>query len=128
MKKLSERFMYYVGLLASHSLHSEVLVDDLEHIDHLIKAEEKGLLLKLPCKIGDFVYQVDMTNKVVRTQKVSKIEAVVCGKNEMSFRIWFETAGACHSFQFGKTVFFNKAEAIQVLDDLIQAVGRKSSG
>lgn len=37
-------------------MHKNVLVDDLVHISHLLEAEEKGLLLRLPCKIGDTVY------------------------------------------------------------------------
>jgi len=81
-----------------------------------VKAE---LYLKLPCKIGDIVYQVDMANKVILTRKVLKIEAEIWGDGNHSIRIWFETAGSCFGFQFGKTVFFNKAEANQELENYL---------
>lgn len=44
MEKLSDRWMYYCGLLAGMG----VGVDDLKHIQDLIDAEEQGLLLRLP--------------------------------------------------------------------------------
>jgi len=52
MDKLSDRFMYYCGLLAPHG----VSVDDLKHIQNLIDKQEQGLLIELPCKVGDIVY------------------------------------------------------------------------
>ena len=79
-------------------------------------AEEEHLLWKLPCKIGDIVYQVDKANKKVLTQKVLKIELEIWGEGSHSMRIWFETAGSCFGIHFGKTVFFNKAEAMQALE------------
>lgn len=44
MKKLSERWMYYSGLLSA-TLSAKV--DDLKHIQNLIDAEEQGMLLRL---------------------------------------------------------------------------------
>lgn len=52
MERLSDRWMYYCGVLAMHG----VSVDDMKHIQNLIDAEEQGLLLKLPCKVGDTVW------------------------------------------------------------------------
>lgn len=54
MKKLSDRWMFYCGLLAGMNAS----VEDLKHIQDLIDAEEQGLLLKLPCKVGSKVYEV----------------------------------------------------------------------
>ena len=114
MEKLSERFMYYIGLLATHS---KVLVDDLEHIDHLIRAEEQGLLLKLPCKVGDYVYQLDRLNKKIMTQKVQDI-TLYMGRKSFSMQIVFETTGMCFQREFGTTVFLNKKEAMQALKEI----------
>lgn len=52
MNKLSDRFMYYCGLLAPHG----VSVDDLKNIQNLIDKQEQGLLIELPCKVGDTVF------------------------------------------------------------------------
>ncbi len=87
------------------------------------KAEEQRLLWKLPCKVGDIVYQVDRANNKIRTQKVLKIELEVWGEKSHSVRIWFETAGSCFGCHFGKTVFFNKQEATQALEDYLNRVG-----
>lgn len=54
MDKLSDRFMYYCGLLASHGVN----VDDLKHIQNLIDKQEQGLLIELPCKVGDKAWYV----------------------------------------------------------------------
>lgn len=55
MERLSDRWMYYSGLLAVHG----VGVDDLKHIQNLIDAEEQGLLLRLPCKPGDTFWELN---------------------------------------------------------------------
>ena len=47
MDKLSDRFMYYCGLLVTHGVD----VDDLKHIQNLIDKEEQGLLTEvIRCK------------------------------------------------------------------------------
>ena len=58
MDRLSERFSYYCGLLSAFVNDRNVKVDDFEHIQNLICAEEQGLVLKLPCKVGDTVYAI----------------------------------------------------------------------
>ena len=55
MERLSDRFMYYAGLIACS--HPKA-VEDLKHIQNLIDEEEQGLLLKLPCKIGKNLYDI----------------------------------------------------------------------
>lgn len=50
MEKLSDRWMYYCGLLATH----DVPVDDMKHIQNLIDAEEQGMLV--PVVHGEWKY------------------------------------------------------------------------
>ena len=54
MKRLSDRWMFYCGLLVGMNAS----VEDLKHIQDLIDAEEQGLLLRLPCKKGTMVYEI----------------------------------------------------------------------
>lgn len=54
MKRLSDRWMFYCGLLVGMN----VSVEDLKHIQDLIDAEEQGLLLKLPTTEGTTVYMI----------------------------------------------------------------------
>ncbi len=62
MERLIERFMYHCGLLIGYmyvnglSANVDVMVNDIKHIQNLLDAEEQGLLLRLPCKVGDTVY------------------------------------------------------------------------
>lgn len=68
-------------------------------------AEEKGLLIRLPCKLGDTVYHivshtrhtVDVTGYCMEWKLVTTIEPTV-------FRIWMVDA-------VGKTVFLTREEA-----------------
>ena len=80
---------------------------------------EQGTLLQLPCKIGDIVYQVDRVNKIILTKKVLSIDVGIGGFSEPSVRIWFETAGGCFGCHFGKTVFFDRAEALRALEQFL---------
>ena len=54
MDKLSKKWMYYSGMLAEMAPICDV--NDLKHIQDLIEAEEQGLLLRLPCKVGDTIW------------------------------------------------------------------------
>ena len=78
-------------------------------------AEEQGLLLKLPCKVGDYVYQIDRMLWKIHTRKVSKIELAVTATDSV-MTIYFETAGFCYLSHFGKTVFLDKKDALNALD------------
>ena len=53
MERLSSRFLYYSGLLVA--MKGSEIIDDLVHIQNLLDLEEQGLLLKLPCRVGDTV-------------------------------------------------------------------------
>ena len=94
--------------------------------------EEQGLLLKLPCKVGDTVYQIpskvnydlnvlhgyDANNRVYH-QKVSKIVLdgeywyLECDKDRE-----YGTGRICLDRFFGETWFLTKEEAEQELERL----------
>ena len=54
MSCLSKRWLLYRALIEGSGLYANE--EDLNHIQDLIDAEEQGLLLKLPCKVGDEVF------------------------------------------------------------------------
>ena len=77
-------------------------------------AEEQGLLLHLPCKVGDKVYAFDYTRSdiVVVEEEVEKIHI----RKE---KLLIETDGGFYSLKdFGKIVFLTKAEAEKALADM----------
>jgi len=102
------------------NVHHGNAIDKLAEYEN---AEEQGLLLRLPCKVGDIVYQIDRTYKKVILQKVSSINVYI-GKKSSSIQITFENAGMCFHREFGKSVFFNKADARKALNEYL---GREST-
>ena len=64
MKRLSERWMYYCGLLIGYMYNSgssfnvDTALKDMKHIQNLLDAEEQGLLLRLPIAEGTEVFTI----------------------------------------------------------------------
>ena len=129
MEKLSERFMYYCGLLAAYKVtkNIDINAEDLKHIQDLIDAEEQGLLFSPPCKIGDIVWSLDnycnecydyddychrdcknpkyrLQKHIVRRLEVTENEIYICSfdRHEMYGKL-------------GETIFLTKEEAEQEL-------------
>lgn len=83
-------------------------------------AEERGLLLRLPCKIGDIVYALSFSRDegrlfecVVKTVNICSEEnyAVAhCEELGLGVTLFFD--------RFGKTVFLTKEEAEQALAEM----------
>ena len=94
--------MYYAGILAAFG--TNVDINDLKHIQDLLDAEEQGLLLKLPCKVGDEVWRVymqhdhyDDTPYEIVTSTLFRLDMLDC---------------------IGKTVFLTKKEAEKALAEM----------
>lgn len=68
-----------------------------------------------PCKVGDYVYQIDRQNNKINTHKVAQI-TITLGKKSCTMHFDFETTGHCRYEDFGKTVFMNKVEAANALN------------
>lgn len=128
MEKLSDRWMYYCGLLAMHGVGA----DELKHIQDLIDAEEQGRLLVLPCKVGDVVYFIDRKyDKETRTFPSfvhnGYVKAIKFSSRPTKITIEYEDlddrCGRCKGSDFfasniGKTVFLTKEEAEEALEKL----------
>ena len=103
MDKLSDRFMYYCGLLASHGVN----VDDLKHIQNLIDKQEQGLLIELKLKSGDKFYMIQCGFVVPHI--VVRIDISEDGIEYVAFGVSFTED------EIGKTIFLTKAEAEEAL-------------
>ena len=77
--------------------------------------EEQGHLFRTPCKIGDFVYQLDKQNNKINLRKVERIECTITDRG-LGIQVFFEIAGSCYGINFGKTVFTSKQDALQALE------------
>ena len=88
--------------------------------------EEQGLLLRLPCKKRDIVYDVVLCND----GKYHMFEMMVCAINPFGgirkgtvWNVYLECVDDCSKayksfYDFGKTVFLKRAEAEQKLKEL----------
>ena len=117
MERLSDRWMYYSGLLAVHG----VGVGDLKHIQNLIDAEEQGLLLRLPCKAGDTVW-IKGDRFPAEVAEISLDEEglffkyVEYDRGHEITEVW--DSGFFYADDIGKTVFLTKAEAEKALAEM----------
>jgi len=85
--------------------------------------EEQGLLVRLPCKVGDTVYRVNSGAKQpIIPMTVSEIHFLCC-KNERAVR--FDTIGkedmgeSCYRLEdIGRIVFLTREEAVKKLEEM----------
>ena len=94
-------------------------IELLEELKEYKEFEEQGLLLKLPCKVGDTVYQI--TRDFVSEYKIRNF---ICYDNGNIFFDWkcikgiYKNVRGFHIDDIGKTVFLTKEEAEQELKRL----------
>ena len=90
-----------------------------EIVDRLAEyedAEEQGLIVRLPCKVGDTVYEVfKYPIPQVKETAVDKVVFTAKGiKLKLARNSFYETAVS----SIGKTIFFTYAEAEKKLKEL----------
>ena len=127
MKDLAEILRQNIPEDCKHPHKAVVLTDDdVDRWNGYKNAEEQGLMLRLPCKVGDTIYvngvlgvgeaeeykviRVDYHSNLATNRSEFYIEAllVVDPRNSIGF----------YDKEIGKTVFFTKAEAEQKLKEL----------
>lgn len=81
---------------------------------------EQGLLLMLPCKVGDTVYAIGFNNnKPIIYESV--VLRILITEKEIVFNVKvdeFEINSQLKQSMFGKTVFLTKSEAEQKLKEM----------
>lgn len=79
--------------------------------------EEQGRLIKLPCKIGSVLYEINDLTGFITERDIDKIEIFECPTPQI-----FLTSGRYYrmsaSRDFGRTVFATKSEAEAKLKEL----------
>lgn len=85
---------------------SKQVVEMAKELAEYKKLDEQGLLLKLPCKVGDTVYTLNtLKNKKIVLGQIEEIDAFFIALCMMENR-------------FGKTVFLTKEEAEAKLKEM----------
>ena len=129
MERLTERTEYgIVGnnkKVTNYPLYKVAKYDELAHgitgqcFDKLAEyedLEEQGLLLRLPCKVGDTVYI--LRKNIVNEEQVYDVQ--YRGITYQKGQRWYVNIGGLAYFEmdFGKDVFLTQAEAEQKLKEM----------
>ena len=104
----------------------KMLVSEVEQYKDYKDAEEKGLLLRLPCKVGDTVYQISenfiepctietisLGNYVDRNGNYCNIAEIYYDRDDCPY-----VSTAIYFTDIGETVFLTQAEAEQKLKEM----------
>ena len=96
-------------------------VSYLKELREYKQLEEQGLILKLPCKVGDKVHVLNKIKREIFPSRVEHIEYVV--NDNLDFPLTkIKGEGFCVFFDdFGKIVFLTKEEAEQKLKEMERA-------
>lgn len=96
----------------------------LEQLKSYKDAEEQGLLLKLPCKVGDTIYRINIGAKEpIIKMRVLQVQWKQLHKDRVIIRIDAinddDMGESCYLLEdIGKTVFLTKEEAEQALAEM----------
>lgn len=125
MERLTEIIEKYIEAYQLPPFGREVdgTVELLQEVSNKLaeyeNAEEQGLLLRLPCKVGDIIYK---PNSITLSEIVGiKIESIFITESEINISgrtIKMKYSFCCSPSDFGKTVFLTQAEAEQKLKEL----------
>ncbi len=120
-----EKEKYICKMLYDLKIDKDILKKQVQEIHRLNKViaeyeqlEEQGLLLKLPCKVGDIVYAI--TRNFISEYSICCIEKY----NDGFFFNWrcekgiYKNLRGFTDYEIGKTVFLTKEEAEKALERL----------
>ena len=92
------------------------LMEALEKLTEYQKLEEQGLLIKLPCKVGDTVYQNNY-DRTMENYKVIGFE--IDERGQLYVRVLIERPAATLKLSYRKEdLYFSREEAEKALDEL----------
>lgn len=114
--KFEHNRMMYQSCIKCAEEH-EQLAEWLEQLKEYKQLEEQDRLVKLPCKIGSVLYEINDLTGFITERDIDKIEIFECPTPHI-----FLTSGRYYrmsaSRDFGRTVFATKSEAEAKLKEL----------
>lgn len=88
----------------------------LEKLGEYEDLEEQGLLLRLPCKVGDIIYEINPLTGKITQRKIKSIIVRNCPDLTIMYKSGYDYS--IIQEDFCKTVFLTKAEAEQKLKEM----------
>ena len=131
MKRLTEKVFGFVQLKAcGNDFCKETCAEHDEEKSckncHIQKAfeklaeyedlDEQGLLLRLPCKVGDIIYEVNPLTGKITERKINSIVVCNCPDLTIMYKSGYDYSNV-HD-DFGKTVLLTQEEAEQKLKEM----------
>lgn len=102
-----------VGILPDSTISKDI-IKYLEELERYKIAEQQGLLVKLPCKIGDAIYRMTPEILVPITRDIIMQITICDGLTLLHGEVISEIDAA----EIGETAFFSMEEAEQKLKEL----------
>lgn len=84
-------------------------------------AEEQGMLLRLPCKVGDIVWEVNVERKRISKFCIETITVYPCNVIQFNWTLLegiYKNVVGFSKAELGKTVFLTKEEAEAKLKEM----------
>lgn len=93
-------------------------IDKLSEYEDL---EEEGKLIKLPCKVGDIVYEANISRNIVSSYRVTSIILMSKSRNYNWGLISgiYSNMNGFNEFALGRTIFLTREEAEKALKESI---------
>lgn len=109
-----------IGLLALFYRNLWAMADLREKLKEYEDLEEQGRLVKLPCKVGDTVYGINIDRNIASALKIIsvKIYSYAIYFNYQLIDGIYKNIVSFTDFDIGKTVFLTKSEAEAKLKEL----------
>ena len=124
LQTIVDHFVEHFGIEIENPYKARLLTDgNIDKWEHFKELEADERLLELPCKIGDIVYDLvscDDNQYHIFEMKVCNIVPFGQSRNGKVWNIYLEdnyTKAYRSFYDIGKTVFFTKEEAEQILKE-----------
>ena len=115
MERLTKKGSNFTTDFIKRDIDSWSIAQCLKKLQEYEDAEEQGLLLRLPCKIGTTVYNTTWWDDV--TEKV-KVDGKIFYRTVRKHKVSKSTFSLLDVKDFGKTVFLTQTEAEQKLKEM----------
>lgn len=96
----------------------KILLDRLAELEDEI---EDGTLVKLPCKVGDTIYEVFKNHKPPFIQH-TKVEKIIITEKGLKLKLARNSVYETAISSLGKTLFLTETEALKKIEELKRSI------
>ena len=96
----------------------KILLDRLAELEDEI---EDGTLVKLPCKVGDTIYEVFKNHKPPFIQH-TKVEKIIITEKGLKLKLARNSVYKTAISSLGKTLFLTETEALKKIEELKRSI------